>query len=577
MACARALAAALLFATFTFAAEQVTPTNVQLGTTTTAYTTQCGKYTYFSVVMQDPCKDLVITTTPSAGEPKIFVSKYVSVTASLQYPHHLAYPPNTLIHKHLNYRTQQNPTTSSKSWAAWALGVYTVTVSHWQPESSPGKYYIGVYADCSKQSSAATYTLSTSAVTTDDGTDIYLHSGFSTSVSVPAGGYKNFHFCMPAQTSATAGVSFIGGTLGLSSTKLIVAKVIGSGSLAAGMAISGVGINSPCHILSCVKWVPGTGTNTGKAMKDALTQTPYVVPSTFDATNFLECTMDSTQNIPGPLSYKVSTASTTSSFKYTLPASSAPCYPLNSAQSTCTTPSTNVPTAGFTVVGTSGTLTGPVILQSGPTSTSATLGSAQTQAVNDLGVMGLAITGFMDTSSGTPSFSQPSQLAAMRGKTADSSVFGDACGDIVISWKMTTADSLVKYPDVLLSRTATSPKVEGYVWRRSDFNSFGTYTIPYSQPAARDSNGYLSGSWFLSLYGWCAYSTAQDRSKSKVYTNADDDTNSGNGKCRTNDAPVTVTVSVAFVPRKFLPCSSFLALFSLASPIRSFALHTLTF
>lgn len=568
-ACARALAVALLIAAFSFAAEQVTPTNVQLGTTTTAYTTQCGIYTYFSVVMQDPCKDLVITTTPSAGEPKIFVSKYVSVTASLQYPHHLAYPPNTLIHKHLHYRTQQNPTTSSKSWAAWALGVYTVTVSHWQPESSPGKYYIGVYADCSKQSSAATYTLSTSAVTTDDGTDIYLHSGFSTSVSVPAGGYKNFHFCMPAQTSATAGVSFIGGTLGLSSTKLIVAKVIGSGSIEAGMAISGVGINSPCHILSCVPWAIDNA-NGGVAKKGAQS---YVVPS-FSTTSFLECTMDSTQNIPGPLSYEVSATTSTSSFTYTLPGSMVPCFPFNSAQP-CATPSTNVPTAGFTVVGTSGTLTGPVILQSGPTSTSATLGSAQIQVVGDKGVMGLAITGFMDTSSGTPSFSQPSQFAAMRGRTADSSVFGDACGDIVISWKMTTADNRVKYPDVLLSRTATSPKVEGYVWRRSDFNSFGTYTIPYDQAAARDSNGYLSGSWFLSLYGWCAYSTAQDRSKSKVYTDADDDAYattsslSTSGKCRTNDAPTTVTVSVAFVPRKFLPCSSFLALFSLASPRRS--------
>jgi hypothetical protein len=73
--CARALAVGLLLAAFSFAAEQVTPTSVQLGTTTTAYTTQCGKYSYFSVVMQDPCKDLVITTTPSAGEPKIFVSK----------------------------------------------------------------------------------------------------------------------------------------------------------------------------------------------------------------------------------------------------------------------------------------------------------------------------------------------------------------------------------------------------------------------------------------------------------------------------------------------------------------------
>jgi hypothetical protein len=208
--------------------------------------------------------------------------------------------------------------------------------------------------------------------------------------------------------------------------------------------------------------------------------------------------------------------------------------------------------------------------------------------------MGLAISGFMDTSSGTPSFSQPSQFAAMRGKTADSSVFGDACGDVVVSWKMTTTDNLAKYPDVLLSRTATSPKVEGYVWRRTDYNSYGTYTIGYNQLTARDSNGYLSGSWFLSLYGYCAYSTAQDRSKSKLHTNADDDAYSGSGKCRTNDAPVTVTVSVSFVPRKFLslpfpsplfssfpalPCPALSVLLSafLALPKPSFALHTLTF
>jgi hypothetical protein len=525
-------------------------------------------------MMQDPCKDLTITAAPSAGEPKIFVSK-----------------------------TQQNPTSSSKSWAAWALGVYTVTVSHWQPESSPGKYYIGVYADCSKQSSAAAYTLSTSAVTTDDGTDIYLRSGFSTSVSVPAGGYKDFHFCMPAQTSATSGVTFIGGTLGISSTKLIVAKVL-DGTLAAGMAISGVGINSPCHIVSCVLWSGGT--------RGAQS---FVNPTTFDNSGFLECTMDSTQNIPGPLSYTIA-ATTVLTNTISFSATSAPCYPHAATGSGCSTPSTNVPSAGFTVVsdGTDQplwTATAPFILQSATKTVTSTVANNIVTSTDSwsgafgyyktasltatrTGVMGLAITGFMDTSSGTPSFSQPSQFAAMRGKTADSSVFGDACGDVVVSWKMTTTDNLAKYPDVLLSRTATSPKVEGYVWRRTDYSNYGTYTIGYNQLTARDSNGYLSGSWFLSLYGYCAYSTAQDRSKSKLHTNADDDAFSGSGKCRTNDAPVTVTVSVSFVPRKFLSLpfpsplfSSFLALPCPALPILlsaflallkpSFALHTLTF
>lgn len=485
--------------------------------------------------------------------------------------------------------------------------MYTVTVSHWQPESSPGKYYIGVYADCSKQSSAAAYTLSTSAVTTDDGTDIYLHSGFSTSVSVPAGGYKDFHFCMPAQTSATSGVTFIGGTLGISSTKLIVAKVL-DGTLAAGMAISGVGINSPCHIVSCVSWSGGA--------KGAQS---FANPSTFDNDNFLECTMDSTQNIPGPLSYSIpangaTTLKNTISFSLSS-TTSAPCYPLTSATG-CSTPSTNVPSAGFTVVSEVGfqpawRRNSTFILQSATKTVTTTVASNivtstdswsgafglyNTASLTALktGVMGLAITGFKDTSSGTPSFSQPSQFAAMRGKTADSSVFGDACGDVVVSWKMTTSDNLAKYPDVLLSRTATSPKVEGYVWRRTDYNSYGTYTIGYNQLTARDSNGYLSGSWFLSLYGYCAYSTAQDRSKSKLHTNADDDAYSGSGKCRTNDAPVTVTVSVSFVPRKFLslpfpsplfssfpalPCPALSVLLSafLALPKPSFALHTLTF
>ena len=71
---------------------------------------------------------------PRSGEPDIYVSK-----ADLdQDPH---------------------PTKNKLTWAAYADGDYNLTISHWDPESSPGWYYIGIYDDCSKQSQTASYSI----------------------------------------------------------------------------------------------------------------------------------------------------------------------------------------------------------------------------------------------------------------------------------------------------------------------------------------------------------------------------------------------------------------------------------
>ena len=45
------------------------------GPPSSVYTNACGTYSYFSVLMTDPCLDLVVSVTKSAGEPNIYISK----------------------------------------------------------------------------------------------------------------------------------------------------------------------------------------------------------------------------------------------------------------------------------------------------------------------------------------------------------------------------------------------------------------------------------------------------------------------------------------------------------------------
>ena len=114
------------------------------------------------------CKDIKIDTTVSAGETDLYVSK-----------------------------TNSFPTSSMETWAAYADGVYDVTISRWDPEYSPGRYYIGVYADCANTNSAAIYTIKATSDATDDGTDIYLTPNLASNFGLTADGYKYFRFCVP--------------------------------------------------------------------------------------------------------------------------------------------------------------------------------------------------------------------------------------------------------------------------------------------------------------------------------------------------------------------------------------------
>ena len=116
--------------------------------------------------MPFPCKDLVVTATPHAGEPDVYVSK------------------------------TPYPTSDRLTYAAFENGDYTVTVSHWDPESSPGYYFIGVYGDCQASSVAANYTLMVSAVVNDDG-DLLKNPKLGLNQVVPANGYQDFKFCIP--------------------------------------------------------------------------------------------------------------------------------------------------------------------------------------------------------------------------------------------------------------------------------------------------------------------------------------------------------------------------------------------
>lgn len=138
------------------------------------YTTSCGTYNYFKVEVPTSavCKDLVITTDATAGEADLYVSK-----------------------------TTTFPTKDMETWAAYADGVWTLKISRWDIQSSPGWYYIGVYADCSLTNAAAVYTIKTELDNTDDGTDILRTPSAGANFALnTADSYKYFRFCLPDNT-----------------------------------------------------------------------------------------------------------------------------------------------------------------------------------------------------------------------------------------------------------------------------------------------------------------------------------------------------------------------------------------
>lgn len=136
------------------------------------YTTACGAYSYFIVNMPDPCNDLKIALTVSSGEPDMYVSRTVD--------------------------GDYYPQAGKMTWAAYALRDYIVDISHWDPESSPGDYAIGITNDCFSQSEPAVYTITVTSYVNDDGTDLLLNPSLGAHQTIANLAYNFYRFCVPA-------------------------------------------------------------------------------------------------------------------------------------------------------------------------------------------------------------------------------------------------------------------------------------------------------------------------------------------------------------------------------------------
>jgi len=88
------------------------------------------------------------------------------------------------------------PSAEKLTWAAFADGDYNLTISHWDTESSPGEYYIGITNDCSMQSDDAVYSVFVSEVTNDE-EDLFLSPDLGINKLVVAEGYSYYKFCLP--------------------------------------------------------------------------------------------------------------------------------------------------------------------------------------------------------------------------------------------------------------------------------------------------------------------------------------------------------------------------------------------
>lgn len=143
----------------------------------TAFETKCDTYTYFTVNFIYPCRDLVLSIRPTKGQPTAFVSK-ANKDGGDPYP-----------------------TKEKMTWAAHKEDLYTLIISRYDPEASPGYYYIGVYNDCSQQSENAVYQIevlpSVDKAVSLFNTDILEYPYLSMNKYVAADKYEFFSFCLP--------------------------------------------------------------------------------------------------------------------------------------------------------------------------------------------------------------------------------------------------------------------------------------------------------------------------------------------------------------------------------------------
>lgn len=137
----------------------------------------CGGYTYYYVEVTDPCKDLRVKLTQTAGEPNVYVSKSPN-----KYPHYL-----------------------SLAWSSYNWGGEDLIISSWDPEFTVGTYFIGVHSFCSEEvhtgDNDARYSLLVESKETDH-TDLEISLNGTVDGSLDANGYHYYRFCVPNTCSS---------------------------------------------------------------------------------------------------------------------------------------------------------------------------------------------------------------------------------------------------------------------------------------------------------------------------------------------------------------------------------------
>ena len=145
----------------------------------TSYTVQCDAYEYFSVMFPYPCQDLIITLRPTQGNPEIYVLK-------------------------ADVNKDPYPTRDKLTWSASSREYYSLSIGRFDPESSPGIYYIGIYNNCDGISGTklpAKFQIQ-AMESKDPGisyglTDIYEYPDLGINQKVASNQYAHYRFCIP--------------------------------------------------------------------------------------------------------------------------------------------------------------------------------------------------------------------------------------------------------------------------------------------------------------------------------------------------------------------------------------------
>jgi len=119
----------------------------------------------------------------------------------------------------------------------------------------------------------------------------------------------------------------------------------------------------------------------------------------------------------------------------------------------------------------------------------------------------------------------------------------NACTDVTLTFPMGNTvnndPNYQNYPDVFTSRTATHPDKQDISFKRPPtWPPATTYTLSHTDPSLRDRNGFISGSYYVAVYGWCVPSAM----------NPDPSTPFGMGYCD-NVALTTYNLSVSLAPQ----------------------------